>query len=116
MFLQQGKRYLVVRHKLSIAHAIPKLVAGSGAEALEILGSPVEVDALLTDLVLPGGIDGFELIKEALRIRPKLAVLPMSGYATPKLQRDRLSIQNITLLEKPFSLIRLAEALNEMLV
>ena len=39
------------------------------------------VDLLLTDVVMPGGIGGFELARRAREIEPRLPIIYMSGYA-----------------------------------
>lgn len=53
--------------------------AGTVASALEILASPQPVSLLLCDLELPDGT-GVELIQRALRLRPSLPALLVSGY------------------------------------
>jgi DNA-binding NtrC family response regulator len=55
------------------------------------------------------------LIEEAMRARPSMGVLCMSGYDPSPTHRDWLSIQNIALLEKPFSQTSLARALEHAL-
>ena len=89
-------------------------VATTGDEALEALLSPAEISFLLTDVILRGGIDGIEVMKEALRLRPKLGVVCMSGYATPEKHIERLHLQNIQLLEKPFSIGQLSEVMERL--
>ena len=86
-----------------------------GSEAIDLIASPATIDITLTDIVLPGGLDGVELIKEAMRARPKMGVLCMSGYDPAQKHRKWLKIQNINFLEKPFSSSRLAQALHEAL-
>lgn len=89
---------------------------GDGLEAIDLIASPATIDITLTDIVLPGGLDGVELIKEAMRARPNMGVLCMSGYDPAQKHRKWLQIQNINFLEKPFSSSRLAQALSEALV
>jgi signal transduction histidine kinase/CheY-like chemotaxis protein len=50
-------------------------------EALAILRQPGEIDLLFTDVVMPGGMFGPELAKQAVRLRPGLEVLYTSGYS-----------------------------------
>jgi DNA-binding NtrC family response regulator len=87
----------------------------NGNEAIDIIGSPAEIDILLTDIVLPGGIDGVALVKEAMRARPGMGVLCMSGYDPTQSHRKWLKVQNIEFLEKPFSSDRLAQAFQAVL-
>ncbi len=73
--------------------------AGSGAEALDLLRRDSQIEVLLTDVAMPG-MNGAELARLALDVRPILAILFMSGYADPEeitgaLQRHRL-------VRKPF--------------
>ncbi len=55
------------------------LAVANGAATLAILRSGRSVDLLLADLVLPGGIDGRSLAREARRVLPRLSVLLTSG-------------------------------------
>ena len=87
----------------------------NGMEAIDLIASPANIDITLTDIVLPGGLDGVALIKEAMRARPKMGVLCMSGYNPTQKHRKWLKVQNINFLEKPFSSGRLAQALDAAL-
>jgi PAS domain S-box-containing protein len=87
----------------------------NGMEAIDLIESPASIDITLTDMVLPGGIDGMTLVKEAMRARPRMGVLCMSGYDPTRKHRQWLDVQNIEFLEKPFSIGRLAQALDSAL-
>ncbi len=87
----------------------------NGNEAVDLIESPAKIDIMLTDVVLPGGIDGVTLIKDAMRTRPTMGVLCMSGYDPTHTHLKWLEVQNIEFLEKPFSRIRLAQALDGVL-
>ena len=86
-----------------------------GMEAIDLIASPATIDITLTDIVLPGGLDGVSLVKEAMQARPNMGVLCMSGYDPTQKHRKWLQVQNIVFLEKPFSSNRLAEALDRAL-
>jgi signal transduction histidine kinase len=87
----------------------------NGFEAVTWIESPAHIDITLTDIVLPGGLDGVTLVKEAMRRRPNMGVLCMSGYSPSQHHRKWLMVQNIELLEKPFTNARLAQALEAVL-
>ncbi|CAH2601233.1 Histidine kinase [Rhodovastum atsumiense] len=55
--------------------------ARNGGEALGVLRSTERLDALVSDVVMPGGISGVDLAREARRLRPGLRVVLTSGYA-----------------------------------
>ncbi len=53
--------------------------AATGDEALQYIGEGGEVDVLLTDVNLPGSIDGAELAQRARQMRPDLPIVYASG-------------------------------------
>jgi two-component system, cell cycle sensor histidine kinase and response regulator CckA len=78
--------------------------AANAEEALKTLEDPsLEVDVFVTDVVMPG-LDGPSWVKIALRDRPGVKVIFMSGYAEDALSEDQLRIPNSVFLPKPFSL------------
>jgi len=56
------------------------LSAASGERALALLESGVHVDLLFTDVIMPGGMNGLQLVDKARQLRPGLAVLVTTGY------------------------------------
>ncbi len=92
-------------------HVIGTKDASSALMALE--GHP-EVVLLFTDVELPG-LNGQELVQEALRRKPELAVLYTTGYtANAVVHRDILD-REVRSLNKPFSLVELATTVREVL-
>jgi signal transduction histidine kinase/DNA-binding response OmpR family regulator len=83
--------------------------AGDGAEALNVLQGEPDIAILLTDLGLPG-MNGRQLIEEALRLRPDLKVIVASGYSTEDAAGGRQS--GVVTLTKPFDMAALKRALD----
>jgi CheY-like chemotaxis protein len=57
--------------------------AGRGQEAIDILLMQTDIDAVITDVQMPGDVDGVELARFIERARPELPVLIMSGLPRP---------------------------------
>ncbi|MBL8835291.1 MAG: response regulator [Alphaproteobacteria bacterium] len=90
-------------------------LASDGAAALRILAAHDDVALLLTDVVLPGEMNGPQLAERALALRPALRVVFMSGYTEHAvLQSGRIG-SNARLLHKPFTKAQLAAALRTTL-
>ena len=89
--------------------------AGDGLEALAILDVTANVDLLLSDVVLPGGISGVQLSREVKRRRPEMRILLMSGYAPEVGREGRFSELGALFLEKPFRVDDLVNRLYDLL-
>ena len=63
------------------------LAAPDGPTALALLREGARVDILFSDIVMPGGMSGVELAREAQHLHPKIAVLLASGYAADALEK-----------------------------
>ncbi len=87
--------------------------AQDGPSALEAIESESDVSLLFTDVVLPGGMSGVELVSEMQKRRPELRVLFASGYTDDAI-RGRLDPE-VELLEKPFSKSQLASSVQSVL-
>ena len=91
------------------------LEAEDGHAALAILKQPVAIDLLFTDLIMPNGINGQELLRRARELRPGLKAMFTSGYSEQFLQ-DRSSAEaGVPLLNKPYRKHALAEAIRAVL-
>jgi PAS domain S-box-containing protein len=90
------------------------LVAGTAAAAVQIIEQSHHIDLLLTDVVMPE-LNGRELGKLALSIRPELKVLYMSGYPrNAVISHGRLD-EGVELLQKPISQAQLAARIRGLL-
>jgi PAS domain S-box-containing protein len=87
--------------------------AATGAQALTLLGEHPGIGLLFTDIVMPGGMLGDELAKEARLLRPEIKVLFTSGYAEPGLPGRDLA--EAGWLKKPYTARELATRLRELL-
>ena len=78
--------------------------AATGSEALEHLKlDPAAIDALVTDVNMPG-LDGVELIRGAVALNPKLALVLISGYVE-QLDKAKLTLPaRLETQAKPFTL------------
>ena len=91
------------------------LEAASAEDALKTLDDPnVTVDLFVTDVVMPG-MDGPSWVKQALKDRPGVRVVFVSGYAEGALGEAEDMIPNSVFLPKPFSLSELAETVHRQL-
>jgi PAS domain S-box-containing protein len=78
--------------------------AADGASALRVLQSVAEIDLLLTDVGLTGGLNGRQVADAARTIRRELKVLFMTGYAENAVLGDGQLDPGMHVLIKPFSL------------
>jgi DNA-binding NtrC family response regulator len=74
-----------------------------------------QVDLLLTDLVMPGGVNGRELAEILRGQSPQLKVVYMSGYSADILGKEFVVQPGIDFLQKPYDADRLASVIRESL-
>jgi len=91
------------------------LQAEHGAAGLQILESSHRVDLLLTDVGLPGGMNGRQLADAALVNRPDLKVLFITGYAENAVIGAGHLKPGMHILTKPFSLETLGSRIREII-
>jgi len=92
------------------------VAAIDGNDALRKLRTDIHIDILFTDIVMPGGINGWEFADLAKQIRPGLPVLLTSGYALETLvQQGRLEA-GAMVLAKPYRRDALARRLREIVL
>jgi PAS domain S-box-containing protein len=90
------------------------LCARNGAEAIQMLESGQEFELLLSDVVMPNGMNGVELAREARQLSKDIKVLLTSGYAGDVLERYR-AVDEFPIIDKPFRLADLARRLRSIL-
>jgi signal transduction histidine kinase len=113
-------RVVLVEDNAEVAAAVRPVLEAYGCRvthfalaqpALTWLAQNAEaVDAVLTDVVMPGGMDGLALAQEVRRRYPQLRLVVMTGYAV---QLEEITRQGFSVLAKPWSAETLARALRE---
>jgi signal transduction histidine kinase len=91
------------------------LEAHDGPEAIAALERAGRIDLLFTDVVLPKGINGTALAREARRRKPALKVLYMSGYTANAIVHHGVLDKGVHLLTKPFRKVELARKVRQVL-
>jgi CheY-like chemotaxis protein len=89
--------------------------AVDGPSGLEVLQSDKRVDLLITDVGLPGGLNGRQVADAALALRPKLKVLFITGYAENAALNHGHIGPGMAVLTKPFAISELARRVERML-
>jgi CheY-like chemotaxis protein len=91
------------------------IVAENGKQALQKLAEAEHIDLLFSDVVMPGGINGYELAEQATTKRPELKVLLTSGFTKKAIAKNGQAQFSATLLNKPYSKAELAWRVRETL-
>jgi DNA-binding response OmpR family regulator len=82
--------------------------AADAASGLKVLESDVNIDLLITDVGLPGGMNGKEMADQARKHRPDLKVLFITGYAENAAVTNGRLDPGMHVLSKPFPIDKLA--------
>ena len=90
------------------------LCAGSGHDAIEVLETDKPIDLLFSDVVMPNGMNGIELAREAKRLRPGIKVLLTSGNSAEALARYG-PLDEFPIVSKPVARADLARRVASML-
>jgi PAS domain S-box-containing protein len=91
------------------------LMAGDGAAGLRAVEQHPEIAVLLTDVIMPGKLNGPTLAREATRRSPGIRVLYMSGYAENAFGPAGIQGTGSDLLAKPFSKADLARKIRDVI-
>ena len=115
LIAEDNEQVLLLAEEILKRQGYRTLTARDGEAALEIL-EPIhqQVDLLLTDMVMPH-MNGHELFSRAVKKRPGLKVLFMSGYSADLAESDHLSEEGMPFIQKPFSIDTLSSKVREIL-
>src|SRR5665213_1929982 len=91
------------------------LEAGDGPAGLNILRSDARIDLLITDVGLPGGLNGRQVADAARATRPELKVLFVTGYAENAVVGNGHLDAGMQVITKPFAMTALAARVREII-
>jgi CheY-like chemotaxis protein len=90
------------------------VTAMNGEEALSAWEDDSQIDVVITDIVLPGGMSGFDIAQELTNRDADIKILFVSGY-TPENLTLREDYRDVEILQKPFRRADLAQKLKTLL-
>jgi PAS domain S-box-containing protein len=91
------------------------LEAETGSSGLKVMDSIRRLDLLVTDVGLPGGMNGRQLADAALLVRPDLKILFITGYADSAIIGESNLSPGMHILTKPFSMQTLGGKVSDIL-
>ncbi len=124
MPLAKGEHVLVVEDQQQLRRWLSRQLrrfgysveeASGSAAALRYLAGPARIDLVLTDIVLPGGINGIEICRAARSRVPAPALVLMSGHAASMLQEIGSDLPEAPVLRKPIEPSTLSRTLRAAL-
>jgi len=89
--------------------------ADDGPAGLQVLESDARIDLLITDIGLPGGLNGRQVADAACIVRPNLKVLFITGYAENAVLGNGRLEPGMFLMTKPFQLDLLANRIKDII-
>lgn len=119
-----GQAILLIDDEMSVRHLIDEVLdeagytvtaVADGAAGLRVLQSETRIDLLITDVGLPGGMNGRQIADAARALRPRLDVLFITGYAESAAVGQGQLEPGMQLLTKPFTMAALLNKVAEMM-
>ena len=120
----QGETVLIVDDEPSVRMLVTEVLedlgytaieAADSASGLKVLQSDVRIDLLVTDVGLPGGMNGRQMADAARERRPDLKVLFITGYAENAVLGNGHLRPGMQVLTKPFVLETLATRIKNLI-
>jgi len=93
------RRYVVTQIE-SLGYST--LEASNAMEALKVIDNAPAIDLLFTDVIMPGPMNGRQLVEEAIKRRPSLKTLYTSGYTENAIVHHGRLDSGVLLLAKPY--------------
>jgi signal transduction histidine kinase/ActR/RegA family two-component response regulator len=121
---EQGETVLVVDDEPTVRMLVTDILeelgyvaieAGDSAAGLRVLQSNVRIDLLVTDVGLPGGLNGRQMADAARVSRPNLKVLFITGYAENAILGNGYLAADMAVLTKPFLVETMALRIRSMI-
>ena len=108
-----GVRRLTTKRLKTLGYDVTEAI--NGREALSIFAEDPTFDLVFTDLVMPGGLSGYQLCEKLRELDPETRVLVTSGYAEELLHADDLERRRLRIIRKPYRQMELARIIKEVL-
>ncbi len=90
-------------------------IAADGKEAMDLLRTGTRYDVLVTDVGLPGGLNGRQVADFARGLRPEIKVLFITGYAEAVVLKQEHFASGMRVITKPFAMETLASRVKDLI-
>lgn len=116
---RQKKHILVVEDNVALRFTLAEwlrmqgyvvLEANTADEAMDVLGSQLSVDLVLTDVHMPGSMDGLALVQHISTAYPLVKTIIVSGKAHPSEMA-----KEAVFFGKPYDLVKVTECIKKLL-
>ncbi|AMM14831.1 hybrid sensor histidine kinase/response regulator [Burkholderia sp. PAMC 28687] len=123
-FAHDGETVLVVDDEVTVRMLVADVLmelgytvveAADGVAGLKALRSNRNIDLIITDVGLPGGMNGRQMADAAQALRPDVKTLFITGYAEAAVIGDEALGPGMKILTKPFSIDALAARVRELM-
>jgi PAS domain S-box-containing protein len=120
----EGETILVVEDNAEVREVTVKrldmlgyrvLKAENGPAAIKLLETTEKIDLMFSDVMMPGGMSGFDLARWVRANRPTIKVLLTSGFTGEIAKDGEAAVDNVEVLRKPYAIAELARAVRETL-
>jgi PAS domain S-box-containing protein len=91
------------------------VTAENGPDALKVLTSSGKIDLLFSDVMMPGGMSGFDLIRWVRANKPSIKTLLTSGFTGDVAKNGNSDLADVEVVRKPYAIAELARAVREAL-
>ena len=121
---EQGQTVLIVDDEPTVRMLVTEVLedlgytaieAADGPAGLKVMESDVRLDLLVTDVGLPGGMNGRQMADAGRVLRPSLKVLFITGYAENAVLGNGYLEPGMQVLTKPFVMEALASRIRELI-
>ncbi|WPP02356.1 histidine kinase famiy protein (plasmid) [Pseudomonas sp. HR96] len=117
------ERILIVEDRPDVAELAKVVLEEYGYDCKLALGAEqalkklakYEFDLLFTDLIMPGGMNGVMLAREAMRVQPSIKVLLTTGYSENSIERTDSGGNDFEVISKPYVPTELAKKIRRLL-
>ncbi len=104
-------RRLTTRRLQHMGHTV--LQASDGSEAVSLMQTGMLFDILITDIIMPGNVDGLGLAADVYERNPNLPIIVSTGFSSKLLELGEDVRNRYHILHKPYTLIELEQILSE---
>ena len=114
LLVEDDERVLEATHAMLEGLGYSVVDARNGAEAMSLLADNAQVQLVLSDIVMPGGMSGFDVARRVLAEYPGIAIVMASGFNDEERGQDAV-LRELPVLRKPYTRAALAEILHAAL-